>query len=596
MCRALLIFSFTFLALPVLHAQDMENAKQAIEILKKNCHECHGIRDYAGGLDVLDPVSLFADRGENIRPYLAKSDPAQSLIWRQIEAGLMPPDDNEFDIPAISPADKQTIKTWIEAGAPFPEGNRVFKRPFVGRIDILNIIEKDLRSLRGGVVAKMTRYFTVANLHNNGTVPDETLDYARASISKAMNSLSHESRIVVPRIVDHDANRVVLAVNLSDYGWTVDKWYKVLAQYPYTLVPEDTKEYEVYGAISRYWDEGEQEPCMRADWFVAHATRAPLYDELLHLPKTLDELARQHHVDMRGDFETQKLYRAGVFASGVSTQNRLLDRHSSANGCFWVSYDFAPAMAKGNISVFPLGPMSTYDVDKKNDNDDDKNPHPFIGSAFKEAGSEMVFSLPNGLHAYMIVDHNGNSISRAPVSIVSDHVTVDGVPEVVNGLSCMACHTKGIRDFTDKLRGSYYVDNAKERTHLENLFHQKGEMEAIMAKDRDVYLQSLLIAMKPFFPEKQLTLDTVGQLQEPCSMIARMYFKDIDIITAAAELGLESPDDLQGLGVRSLLKKGLAPFTSNGVIKRQSWHGQLIDHSVFQETAKELIIGQPVIQ
>ncbi|MCA9079152.1 MAG: hypothetical protein KDA58_01285 [Planctomycetaceae bacterium] len=576
----LIVFGLVGLAGP-LHADDVSLAQQATEILKRSCYECHGVRDYGAGLDVLNPNTLFEDRGANTRPYLSKGNAAGSAIWRQIDSGLMPPEDNEFNIPALTASEKATIKQWIDAGAAFPEGNQVFEREFVTRQRLVEIIENDLRSLRSRQQEVLTtRYFTIANLHNNGTVPDEMLMYARAALSKAMNAMSQAATIIPPRIVDADENSVVLAVNLEDYGWSLDDWYLVIKDYPYTLEPRKSAERAAYMAIAGYWGGIQQEPCIRVDWFVAHATRAPLYDILIKHPHTLQELAMQNGVDIEGDFAKQRLLRTGVFASGVSSQNRLMDRHASKYGAFWLSYDFAQT-AKSNIAVFPLGP--------------NRPNHPYQEAAFEEAGSEVVYSRPNGLHGYLIVDNKGQRISRAPVSIVADHVTVDGVPEVVNGLSCMACHTEGIRSFQNRLPGAYFVDNPDGEEHLLNLLKTEEEVEARMTEDRDQYLRALVKTVQPFFPGKSLDVDSVRQLTEPCSLIARNYFKDLNPITAAAELGENSPDKLEALG-RTLRQRGLSPFTQEGgIIKRQVWHGKLLYYSVFQETAEELLIGKPVL-
>lgn len=577
MNRASLFLLFVLINSASLFAQSI--GEQARSILQAKCHECHGIGNDAG-LDVLDPKTLFAERGGKQRPFISKSNLEQSEVWRQIEAGLMPP---EYSDHTLTSDEKAIVRSWIESGADFPEGNKVFDRPFATRLDILNIIENDLRTLRGGVEAKTTRYFTIANLHNNGVVSDEILQYARAGLSKGINCLSLTSNIVVPRIVDVGGSQIVMAIDLRDYGWTIAKWNMLLEEYPYSLVPETPEEFEHYEAISKYWDGIEQDPCLRVDWFLAHALRAPMYEKLLDLPDNLDDLAMQHGVDMHADFQTQNLIRGGVFASGVSTQNRLMDRHESRNGCFWISYDFGPGMAKGNISVFPLGPNYVG--------------HPFPDSAFEEAGSELVFSMPNGLHAYLIVDDQGKRIERAPVSIVSDSkVSVDGVPEVVNGLSCIGCHDTGIRDFENKLRNSYFAENARERSHLQRLFGEDEDLHRTMSQDREVYLRAVVKCLDPFFPDQNLDVQSVTDLKEPCTKIARLYFKDVDVITAASELGLENPEDLKRMGVRSLIKKGLAPFTNDGIIKRQSWHGRLRSFSVFQETAKELLLGQPVIR
>lgn len=73
---------------------------------------------------------------------------------------------------------------------------------------------------------------------------------------------------------------------------------------------------------------------LRADWFVATATRPPLYYHLLQLPDTAQELRKWLQVDLHANFQANKLWRGGFQASGVSGQNRLVERHDSPVGVY----------------------------------------------------------------------------------------------------------------------------------------------------------------------------------------------------------------------------------------------------------------------
>ena len=69
---------------------------------------------------------------------------------------------------------------------------------------------------------------------------------------------------------------------------------------------------------------------LRADWFVAVAARPPLYNVLLQLPIDAATLEAQLKVDVPDDFRRNRLDRAGFLKSGVSEQNRLIERHDAA--------------------------------------------------------------------------------------------------------------------------------------------------------------------------------------------------------------------------------------------------------------------------
>ena len=53
----------------------------------------------------------------------------------------------------------------------------------------------------------------------------------------------------------------------------------------------------------------------------------------------------------------------------------------------------------------------------------------------------------------MLVGADGKRIDAGPIEIVFDRSTptVTGTPEIVNGISCISCHRRGMIDFTDEL-------------------------------------------------------------------------------------------------------------------------------------------------
>ena len=71
--------------------------------------------------------------------------------------------------------------------------------------------------------------------------------------------------------------------------------------------------------------------------------------------------------------------------------------------------------------------------------------------SFTHDGGEIIFNLPNGLQAYLLVDAGGNRLNEAPISIVRNPAASD--PTVRNGLSCIGCHTEGMKVFEDEVRG-----------------------------------------------------------------------------------------------------------------------------------------------
>ena len=73
-------------------------------------------------------------------------------------------------------------------------------------------------------------------------------------------------------------------------------------------------------------------PSVHIDWFIATASGPPLYNELLSLPLTDRELEKKLDVDVVGNLMNARgirVWRAGFNNSGVSTNNRVVERHTS---------------------------------------------------------------------------------------------------------------------------------------------------------------------------------------------------------------------------------------------------------------------------
>ena len=202
-------------------------------------------------------------------------------------------------------------------------------------------------------------------------------------------------------------------------------------RYPYGLKHDQRPDPETRALAEDVYElAGTSLPYLRADWFVATATRPPLYHTLLNLPEDARTLEEQLKVDVAADFLRDKLARAGFASSGVSSQNRLVDRHPALYGAYWKSYDFKRNDGTSNLFRHPLGPTFA------------DNPYP--RQAFEHAGGEIIFNLPNGLQGYLLVDGKGQRIDAGPVEVVSDALRTSGTAAIVDGLSCMACHQRGV--------------------------------------------------------------------------------------------------------------------------------------------------------
>ena len=335
--------------------------------------------------------------------------------------------------PPLTEAETVVLKEWVEAGKP-----EEVKRKFISQTEVLEAILGDLNAA-AETQRGFYRYLTLTNLHNQtdagggALIPD--LDPHRAAVGKLINSLSMNAKITVPEAID--AEGTIYRIDLRDYNWSEEQWEQVVSYYPYGIIGIDRQKENL---IARHT--GSPMAYLRADWFTFAASQPPLYDqimdELLGIDPTQEDVHTQLDealgVDRFENLREGRAMRAGFQYSGVSGANRLIERHElgSHQGAYWVSYDFTPLSAERthDLTLAPLGPVEAGLTDD----------HEHM---FNHDGGEMIYHLPNGLQGYMLTTNKGVRLDRAPIEIVQDDNRQDKV--ILNGISCMACHDKGVK-------------------------------------------------------------------------------------------------------------------------------------------------------
>ncbi len=486
---------------------DAQLALKARKTLEAHCHRCHG-QDGAveGGFNfVLDRDKLVA------RKKVVPGDADASSLFRRVAAGKMPPPDHH---PRPTTADVALLKEWIDAGA--PSVHPAAARPFLSEEAVASLVLADLDQLDRRA-RRFARYFSLAELANAGLGDDELQTY-RNALGKLLNSLSWHPRVSLPKPID--PARLVLRIDLRDFVWDANLWNRLLAEYPYGILSDSAVSRACVVATAT------RLPCLRADWFVATASRPPLYHDLLQLPNNLAELESQLRVNAAADVQQERVARAGFNGSGVAKNNRLLERHDAAHGAYWRTYDFDAVPQnlaergsllpdRRNLFAYPLGPGSNAD-------------------AFQHAGGEVIFHLPNGLQGYMLVNANNLRVDKAPTAIVSDPKRPDRAVEAA--VSCMGCHYRGINPKDDQVRD--HVDkNPKAFSRadaglIRALYAPAARMRALMDEDAERFRKAL-----------EKTGNKVSVF-EPILTLTLRYEDDVDLATAAAELGV-APDELR---------------------------------------------------
>ena len=519
-----------FLMLGFLHHISAQNlAQEAYAIFEQSCLICHGENGSYRESLIIEHNALIDD-GKII-----PGDPEGSIFYqRLIETNIakrMP-----LGQPPLSTEAIETIRQWIAEGA--PDWNAIPNPTpnFITTEVMLQRIETHINSLSSRD-RSFARYFTLTHLHNAGETA-EVLNAYRRALSKLINSLSWGREVVKPQSID--AEQTLFYIDLRDYEWDVrnDAWAQIEQKYPYNIpfdAPSQTHLLEKLRTLQQ--EMNCNVPFVHVDWFLATASLPPLYHDILALPDTDRELEAALEVFVSENLQNapgKRVWRAGFNDSGVSRHNRVVERHISRYGAYWKSYDFAGSADSQNIFTHPLD--------------------------FSHDGGEIIFNLPNGLQAYYLVDGDGIRLDVAPTEIVSNPAVSD--PAVRNGLSCIGCHTEGMKTFEDEVRAVVeQADNPSfNKVRALDLYVEKSIMDDLVAEDTQRYRAALEAAGGVF-----------GGI-EPVQRFYETFQGTLSAAHAAAAVGLETETFLEKVSKNTTLQNLLGALVlENGAIKRDAW-------------------------
>ena len=504
-------------------------AQEAYAIFEQSCLICHGENGSYRESLIIEHKALI--EGGTVIP----GNPGDSVFYqRLIETNIakrMPQGQPPLDPEAI-----ETIRQWIAAGAPDWDAVPRPKPDFITTDAMLETIENHVNSL--SVRDKsFARYFTLTHLYNAGETT-EALNAYRRALSKLINSLSWGREVVKPQPID--VEQTLFYIDLRDYEWDVrnDAWTQIEQVYPYQVTFDASTQTHLSDKLTTLQQEMDCEvPFVHIDWFLATASLPPLYHDILALPATDRELEAALEVFVAENLQNapgKRVWRAGFNNSRVSRHNRVLERHKSRYGAYWKSYDFAGSSESQSILTHPLD--------------------------FSQDGGEIIFNLPNGLQAYLIVDREGIRLDAAPISIVSNPAASD--PTVRTGLSCIGCHTKGMQTFEDEVRA--VVEQADSppfnKEQALDLYVVKSVMDDLVAED-----------MKRFRVALEETGGVFGGI-EPVQRLHEAFQAPLSAAHAAAAVGLETGTFLEKISNNVSLQNLLGALVlENGVIKRDAW-------------------------
>lgn len=480
-------------------------------ILGERCGACHGVEG-KGDLNNITDLEGLIETGR-----IRAKDLAGSPLFQRIVKEEMPPVP-----PPVPTGEQDVIAAWItECSVPpgaeisdprkppecKPEAELTSEQ-WIDLIHVdLNKVDFDIRPSQ--------RYISFIDLYNAGYCEAQLVTYGQA-LTKLLNSLSRENDLAFPAVVE-GSHGALFRVDLRHYGWDADLWDAIACANPFSIdygvnaLLANAKSIQLDTKTSLFVQPG------RA--FMHIVARAPLYHDILQIPATLAELAllksgipdlAKNVFDEQTQLKEGIVDRAGFYESGVSFSNRMIERHKVAfdkTGYFWLSHDFA---------------------DNDGDSDIFRNP-----LDFKAGGGEIIFSLPNGMQGYMIVDDDGQRVDVAPTEIVFDTDAEDGV--VRTAISCIGCHAAGIIPKADELRAYAEANPDNQLTPDEILgvknLHPPGNVLDIQAKDSNRFMGALNALGVPH------VIEAGDQLIEPIRIADYAFEESVDLPHAATEIG-----------------------------------------------------------
>ena len=250
--------------------------------------------------------------------------------------------------------------------------------------------------------------------------------------------------------------------------------------------------------------------------FLQPPATPPLYHDLLSLPlKRIGELEdptwRLMSPDNLINAPGVRVSRAGFNNSGVSNNNRVVERHDlSIRGVLEKL-----RLCRGSVGVhrtsLPTRLISRHDG----------------GEAIFQSAKRVAGILPCQRHPSFRLD------SDAPINIVSNPAASD--PTVRNGLSCIGCHTEGMKTFEDQVR-SVIESNPNppyNKAQALRLYVEKSNMDALLGQDMNRYREAL-----------EATGGAIGGV-EPVSRFHEAFQGPVDVAYAAAVVGLQTETFLE---------------------------------------------------
>ncbi|MEO8180917.1 MAG: cytochrome c [Deltaproteobacteria bacterium] len=484
----------------------------AENILASNCGQCHGpalTPDQAkAGMNYINDIDQLVTTGKII-----PLNSAGSRIVQRMIRGEMPPVSS--GLPRVTEADYTVVADYIDNATFWPGvasnvRNCTEDGQLVDFDELYQQVNDDLRRADNND-AQFFRYISLTNRFTAGVCAD-ALEKDRQALTKMMNMLSTRASIELPVAVNND--ETLYRIDLRDFNWDEpinganDVWEAIAENNPYAVRFEgDDAEDAIDDAQTDF-------PVMFADQMLSVATIGNLYYDIIGVDSNgrLDDFIQNElGIDVQDDIDNEDAVRAGTTRSRISRQDRVVERHDIQlrGGVLWQAFDFEANAANDNIFEDPFD--------------------------FEPGGTEVIFTLPNGMLGFIIADGNDNIVEDSDILLDTNLNNFRAITSV----SCANCHATGFIPVVDEV-ADFTIANARqlrlsrdEVEALEALYISPEEFAKQIQQDSSSFYQSAL---------QRAALPVQGG--DPVSNVFLRFDQDMRLEDVAGDLGV-TPDDLR---------------------------------------------------
>lgn len=433
-----------------------------------------------------------------------------------------------------SPEDCQTVNNGSTLDADYIE-SKMF--------DDINKVE--------GSDREFTRWAIVSHKYNQGL----EMPLGKDALDKALNSIVEKERTVVLSSYI-DEKKTILRFDIRSFGLDQRDW-GFIEQFDNQI---DLESFTDKGKALKLLTKS-RKPWLHFDNLIDQINDPRLYHFFLNIPTNEQDLFRKLGVDYAQDLANLDATLVGNDDSTLTNQHtRLVSRHDSIDGYFYHSYDTGPLNGDQRRNLFSF---------------------PFLketGSAkvFRFAGGEIIFSLPNGAQAYMLVDAFGNRINQAPIEVVRNQESqIPPAPAIQTAASCHQCHANGIIPMKDEIRAHVIAHGdefgVNDTLRAKSLYKPQASLNALYAVDNKRFANFL----------KAVGITPGGK--DPITTFREELYYNYDENKAAAFVFLPlvqfrecvSGSNVLRREIGSLLTGGSVPFDQlRAVFKRSAYNPQ----------------------